>query len=86
MIQIKILPEKPTVQDDFMVHFSHPFKITENSGLIHVSMGSFNKPLSIYILVDNKKISYFVTLPLPTSSNHKAHELIEKILINEEKR
>ncbi|MFZ9659279.1 MAG: tRNA (guanosine(46)-N7)-methyltransferase TrmB [Arcobacteraceae bacterium] len=83
---IKILPEKPTVQDDFMVHFSHPFKITENSGLIHVSMGSFNKPLSIYILVDNKKISYFVTLPLPTSSNHKAHELIEKILINEEKR
>ncbi|MBI3873496.1 MAG: tRNA (guanosine(46)-N7)-methyltransferase TrmB [Arcobacter sp.] len=80
----KKLPKKPIVEDGFMVHFSHPFKIEESSGLIHASMGSFNKPFSIYIFIDKEKISYFISLPVPTSSNHKAHKLIEQILKNED--
>jgi tRNA (guanine-N7-)-methyltransferase len=76
------LPKKPMVQDDFVVHFSYSFEITNKSGIIHISMGSFNKPLSIYLMVDGAKISYFITLPVPTSANHKAHKLIAQILQN----
>ncbi len=76
------LPKKPIVKDDFVVHFSYSFEITEESGIIHISMGSFNKPLSIYLMIDGRKISYFITLPVPTSANHKAHKLIAQILQN----
>jgi len=74
------LPKKPIVEDDFMVHFSYSFEINKDKGIIHVSMGSFNKPLSIYLIVDGVKISYFITLPVPTSANHKGHKLIAQIL------
>lgn len=76
------LPKKPIVKDDFVVHFSYSFEITQESGIIHISMGSFNKPLSIYLLVDKEKVNYFITLPVPTSANHKAHKLIAQILQN----
>lgn len=78
------LPKLPIVENDFMVHFSHPFKISNESGLVHVSMGSFNKPFSIYIIINKEKVSYFESLPVPTSSNHKAHRLMERILKNED--
>ncbi len=81
---VEKLPAKPIVGEDFMFHFSHPFKISETSGIIHVSMGSFNKPFSIYLFVNGEKISYFITLPVPTSSNHKAHKQIMKILKDED--
>jgi tRNA (guanine-N7-)-methyltransferase len=79
---IALLPQRPIVKDDYMVHFSYSFEITKDSGIIHVSMGSFNKPLAIYLMIDGENISYFITLPVPTSSNHKAHELITQILAN----
>jgi len=74
------LPKKPLVEDDFMVHFSYSFQISDTSGLIHLSMGSFNKPFSIYLFINGKNVSYFETLPVPTSANHKAHKLITHIL------
>lgn len=81
---IALLPKKPIVKEDYMVHFSYSFEITPKSGIIHLSMGSFNKPFSIYLMVDGENISYFITVPVPTSSNHKAHELIAQILVNGE--
>ena len=74
------LSKKPIVEDDFMVHFTYSFEISQTSGLIHVSMGSFNKPFCVYVMVDGENVSYFVSTPVPTSANHKAHKLIEKIL------
>lgn len=77
---IKILPNKPIVKTDYVVNFINTFIINENDGLIHVTMGSFNKPLSIFIKIQNNTIEYFLDIPTPTSANHKAHELIQSIL------
>jgi tRNA (guanine-N7-)-methyltransferase len=79
-----LLPKKPIVEDDFMVHFTYSFEIAPKSGLIHISVGSFNKPFCVYLMVENEKVSYFVSTPVPTSANHKAHKLIEKIVKNGE--
>lgn len=77
---LSLLPQNPIVKDDFVVHFSYGFEINEKSGLIHLSMGSFNKPFSIYLCIDGEDITYFEALPIPTSANHKAHKLIIQIL------
>jgi tRNA (guanine-N7-)-methyltransferase len=79
--QIKnTLPQKPLVKDGFVVHFEHIYSINDTSGLIHLTMGSFNKPLAVYLIVENNQVSYFQNDPIPTSANKKAHLLIESIL------
>ncbi len=79
---IKNIETKAIVKDDFFVHIENIFTIEkkENSGLIQVTFGSFDRPLSKFILVENKKASYFQHLPLPTSANIKAHQMLKGIL------
>jgi tRNA (guanine-N7-)-methyltransferase len=76
------LPLKPIVENDYVVHYTYSFEVSETKGLVHVSMGSFNKPFCVYIMIDGEKINYFIATPVPTSTNKKAHKLIEKILFN----
>ena len=73
---VQKLPKKPVVKEDYVVNFVQFFKINENDGLINVTMGGFNKPLSIFLKIENKKANYFLNIPTPTSANHKAHKLI----------
>jgi tRNA (guanine-N7-)-methyltransferase len=47
-------------------------------------MGGFNKPLAIYLIIENNQVDYFQNDPIPTSANKKAHLLIENILNGEE--
>lgn len=74
------LPNKPVVKNGFVVHFEHVFTIDKVNGLIHLTMGSFNKPLAIYLIITNNEVKYFNSNPIPTSANKKAHRLIENIL------
>lgn len=73
---------KPMVEKDFFIHIEELYEIEEeqNSGLIQVTFGNFNRPLSKYILIQNSKASYFQGQPLPTSSNIKAHKRLIEIL------
>ncbi len=79
---IKTLSTKAIVKDDYFIHIEDLFTIEEekNSGLIQVTFGSFDKPLSKYILIRNGKASYFQELPLPTSTNIKAHNSLKEML------
>ncbi|WP_419764591.1 MAG: tRNA (guanosine(46)-N7)-methyltransferase TrmB [Arcobacter sp.] len=76
------LPKKSQVFDDFFYHIEELFIIEnkENSGLIQVTFGSFNRPVSKYLLIDKGNISYFQGEPIPTSSNIKAHNKMKEIL------
>ncbi len=75
-----ILDKKPIVKDGFLVHFENVLKINKNDILIQLTFGSFNKPVSKFILVQDKKASYFQGNPIPTSTNLKAHSLIKSLL------
>ena len=79
---IKTLSTKAIVKEDYFIHVEDLFKIEEkeNSGLIQVTFGSFDRPLSKYILVQEGKAKYFQDLPLPTSANIKAHEKLKEML------
>lgn len=76
------LPRKSMVMDRYFVHFINTFKILneENSGLIEVTFGNFDRPVSKYILVKDGKFSYYQGNPIPTSSNNIAHKKIKEIL------
>jgi tRNA (guanine-N7-)-methyltransferase len=72
--------KEPIVKDGFLVHFENIFKIDNSSILVQLTMGSFNKPVNKFILIENKKALYFQGSPIPTSTNIKAHNLIKTIM------
>lgn len=79
---IKNLPTKAIVKDDYFIHIEDMFTIEgkENSGLLQLTFGSFDRPLSKYIQINEGKARYFQDLPLPTSANIKAHNSLKDIL------
>ncbi|WP_419770008.1 MAG: tRNA (guanosine(46)-N7)-methyltransferase TrmB [Candidatus Marinarcus sp.] len=71
------------VEDGFVLHVEDIFEINENSGLIKLTFGSFNKPVSKYIVINEGKVSYFQGNPIPTSANLKAHHKLKEILCHD---
>jgi len=76
----KSLNFEPMVKDGYFIHFDKVYISNENLALLSITMGSFTKPLSIFVIFENNNISYFQNKPIPTSSNYKAHLLIQKLL------
>ena len=76
------LPNKPMVKKDFFIHFEYRYITDKSNGLIKLTFGSFNKPVTKYILVQDGKLSYYQGLPLPTSANYKAHNLIKEVIFD----
>ncbi|QOG11170.1 tRNA (guanosine(46)-N7)-methyltransferase TrmB [Arcobacter sp. FWKO B] len=77
------LPKKSLVEEDYFVHFENFYSINDNSALIEVTFGSFNRPVSKYIYINDLQPSYFQGKPLITKANIKAHEKIKAILSND---
>ena len=79
---INSIPKKSMIEKNFFVHIEEIYTILEkdNSGLIKITMGNFDRPVTKYILIENKRISYYQGNPLPTSSNINAHEKLKEIL------
>lgn len=80
---IKIVSTKAVVAEDFFIHIEDIFTIEdkENSGLLQVTFGSFDRPINKYILVVEGEAKYFQDSPLPTSANLKAHNQLKEMLI-----
>ena len=76
----KLERKKPIIKDDFFVHFEHTYEINENSGLLELTFGSFNRPVSKFIHFDYENIKYYQENPIPTSANIKSHEFINEYL------
>ncbi|ABV67261.1 conserved hypothetical protein [Aliarcobacter butzleri RM4018] len=79
---INSIPKKSMIEKNFFVHIEEIYTILEkdNSGLIKITMGNFDRPVTKYILIENKKISYYQGNPLPTSANIDAHKKLIEIL------
>ncbi|WP_418185778.1 tRNA (guanosine(46)-N7)-methyltransferase TrmB [Aliarcobacter vitoriensis] len=76
------IPYKAIILKNFFVHIEEFYTIIdeENSGLIKVTMGNFDRPVTKYLLVKNGVISYYQGNPLPTSSNIQAHKKLKEIV------
>lgn len=79
---INSIPKKSMIEKNFFVHVEEIYTILEkdNSGLIKITMGNFDRPVTKYILIENKKISYYQGNPLLTSANIDAHKKLIEIL------
>ncbi|MGB9801751.1 MAG: tRNA (guanosine(46)-N7)-methyltransferase TrmB, partial [Arcobacter sp.] len=79
------ISQESVIFDDYFYHIEDLYFIEneKNSGLIQVTFGSFNRPLSKYLIIRDGIISYYQGEPIPTSSNIKAHNKMKEILTND---
>ena len=61
------------------IHFERVY-LVEDGVMLRLSMGSFDRPEHLYLIVQNKKVSYYPELPLKSKSNLLAHSFLEKVL------
>jgi tRNA (guanine-N7-)-methyltransferase len=72
---------KETYKRDWgFIHVERTFSVGEDDGMIRLSMGSFDRPESTYILLENKTVRYYPSLPVRSSANLKAHILLDELL------
>jgi tRNA (guanine-N7-)-methyltransferase len=79
---LKSIPTKSIIEKNYFIHVEELYTIEdiENSGLIKLTMGNFDRPVTKYLYVNEGKISYYQGNPLPTSSNISAHKKLKEIL------
>jgi tRNA (guanine-N7-)-methyltransferase len=80
----KCLPQKALVCEDYFVHIERLYKVGESKLLIKCSFGSFDRPEHKYLLLEEEGCRYFVSAPVKTSVNHKAHLKLTELLSNVE--
>jgi tRNA (guanine-N7-)-methyltransferase len=61
------------------IHFERVYKLLDGV-MLRVSMGSFDRPEHLYVLVRNSEISYYPELPLRSRVNLQAHQVLQKEL------
>ena len=76
------IPTKSLIEKNYFIHVEELYTIEnkENSGLIKITMGNFDRPVTKYLYVNEGKISYYQGNPLPTSANIDAHKKLKEIL------
>ena len=77
--QILSLHTKNEKLDGAFIHFERVY-ISENKIMLRISMGSFDRPEHLYVLIDDTKVSYYPHLPLKSRSNLIAHTYLEGVL------
>lgn len=72
---------KETYKRDWgFIHVERMFNVGETGNMIRLSMGSFDRPESTYVLVENGAARYYPSLPVRSSANLKAHILLDELL------
>ncbi len=66
--------------DDYFVHFEDIYEIDENSGIIKLSLGAYEKCEHKYLIFKDNKIQYFPSVLLPIEQNFKSHQKIKEFL------
>jgi len=81
----KVLPTKAVVEEDYFVHIERLYRIRAKRLLIKCSFGSFDRPEHKYILLTEDSCRYFVSPPVKTGVNHRAHQKIMELLTHVER-
>jgi len=80
----KNLPKDAIISDEFLINFEDCYDVTSQSAqqglLVKVTFGSFNRPVTKYLYIENEKARYFQGDPIKTRVNLEAHQRILEIL------
>lgn len=65
--------------DGGFIHFERVY-LLDDGVMLRVSMGSFDRPEHLYVIVKGQSISYYPSLPLKSKSNLDAHKFLNGVL------
>lgn len=65
--------------DNGFIHFERVYELT-NGVMLRISMGSFNRPEHLYLIINDDTLSYYPELPLKSPANIEAHKYLQKAL------
>jgi tRNA (guanine-N7-)-methyltransferase len=78
------LPKNAVIDEEYLIHFEDFYdvetKLGEKALLVKVTFGSFNRPVTKYLYIENENIRYFQGEPIKTRINIEAHQRILEIL------
>ena len=61
------------------IHFERAYKL-DDGVMMRVSMGNFDRPEHLYVIVKEQSMSYYPELPLRSRSNLRAHKYLDEAL------
>ena len=61
------------------IHFERAYTLVDGV-MLRISMGSFDRPEHLYLILRADKASYYPALPLKSKSNLLAHKVLDEIL------
>ncbi len=64
--------------DGGFIHFERVYTLSDGV-MLRLSMGSFDRPEHLYVILNTKSISYYPTLPLKSKSNLIAHKFLDGV-------
>ncbi|MGB5867841.1 MAG: tRNA (guanosine(46)-N7)-methyltransferase TrmB [Arcobacteraceae bacterium] len=80
----KNLPKDAIIQNEYLINFEDWYDVETKEGnialLVKVTFGSFNRPVTKYLYVENGKMRYFQGEPITTRVNLDAHQNILEII------
>ncbi len=62
------------------IHFERLYKIGQDGYLVRLSMGSFDKPEHLFVLIKDGFTSYFPTEPIASKTNYNSHLKLKELL------
>ena len=65
--------------DSGFIHFERTYTL-EDGLMLRISMGSFDRPEHLYLIIRDSKASYYPSLPLRSKSNLVAHKVLKGVL------
>ena len=65
--------------DGGFIHFERAFTL-EDGIMLRLSMGSFDRPEHLYLIINKDEIRYYPQNPLKSKSNLQAHQFLNKVL------
>jgi len=78
--EIAKLHNKTKKFQNCFIHFERVYKIGNDGAMLRISMGSFDRPEHLFVIIKGTKASYFKTLPLKSKGNLLAHKHLDGIL------
>ncbi|MGL2376004.1 tRNA (guanosine(46)-N7)-methyltransferase TrmB, partial [Helicobacter pylori] len=75
-----ILKTPKIIQEGYFVHVCNIYENNKGDFLVELSMGDFDWPVRLFVLLAKNQIFYLNKSPLKTLNNHKAHLLLQNIL------
>ena len=71
---------KTIKKEGYFVHFENIYKIDENSGILKLSFGAYDRPEHKYLLIESSKVSYLPNTVLPIWQNKESNKIIKEYL------